>query len=236
MPTLADDQEWKRLEYAMAQDMIKHYDTLNWQIGSILIGAVIVLTGLVFSNDTIQLLKTSPCVGGVLIGGLPLISGLVLYAWYQWFSRHRELYNFRNEVLHRLEQQNGLYHYLRVAEAALMNEERRRRKPFQNKTNFSERQREIDRNLKALRAARKKGRHKDTQGENGFRVLFPAKLRNRPGHHLARWLAVGIPVIQILLGCAIIFAVRADPQPVSAANADCLDALLTASFQGDRTL
>ncbi|MBI4802072.1 MAG: hypothetical protein HY796_06075 [Elusimicrobia bacterium] len=36
----------KKLEYTAAQEMLCHYDSLNWQIGAALIAATVILTGL----------------------------------------------------------------------------------------------------------------------------------------------------------------------------------------------
>jgi hypothetical protein len=113
------DLEVKKLEYSAAQDMLKHYDTLNWQIGSILIAGVVVLTGLVVNKDTAELMRCSREVARVLTSGIPGMSLMIMGAWCLWFHRHRDLYNFRNETLHRIEAQLGMYHFLRVAEANL---------------------------------------------------------------------------------------------------------------------
>lgn len=109
--------ETKRLEYQMAQEMLRHYDSLNWQIGSILVAAAIVLTGLALNKDTIELAYGSLALRLSISAGIPLMSLFVLVIWLLWFRRHRALYNFRNEVLHRLEEQLGMYHFLLVAES-----------------------------------------------------------------------------------------------------------------------
>lgn len=55
--------ELKKFEYKMAQDMLKHYDTLNWQIGSILIAGVLLLTGLAINKEVIELMRLSLSLG-----------------------------------------------------------------------------------------------------------------------------------------------------------------------------
>lgn len=57
-----NELEIKKLEYTAAQDMLKHYDTLNWQIGSVLIAGVVVLTGLIVDTDTIHLMRRTPSI------------------------------------------------------------------------------------------------------------------------------------------------------------------------------
>jgi hypothetical protein len=104
----------KLAEYERAQDMLKHYDALNWQIGSILIGANAVLTGLV-----VNVLPKIGWLGFSVAAAVALFSFGLLDTWSNWFSRHRDLYNFRNETLQRIEVQLGMYHFLPVARASL---------------------------------------------------------------------------------------------------------------------
>lgn len=99
----------KLAEYAAAQDMLKHYDTLNWQIGSILIGANAVLLGLV-----VGLLGRIGWLGILVALAVSAFSFVLLESWWRWFDRHRVLYNFRNETLQRIELQLGMFHFLRV--------------------------------------------------------------------------------------------------------------------------
>lgn len=102
----------KLAEYEAAQDMLKHYDTLNWQIGSILIGANAVLLGLV-----VGLLGKVGWLGMLVAAGVAAFSFVLLESWWRWFYRHKVLYDFRNETLQRIEVQLGMYHFLRVVEA-----------------------------------------------------------------------------------------------------------------------
>ena len=112
-----DDWEVRKFEYEMAQDMLKHYDTLNWQIGSLLIAGVLVLTGIVVNKDIIEFMGSNRSAGLIIVFGIPLFSIIILGLWLLWFLRHRQLYNYRNETLHRIELKYRMYHFLMVAEA-----------------------------------------------------------------------------------------------------------------------
>ncbi|HEV7134972.1 MAG TPA: hypothetical protein VGN27_14690 [Gaiellaceae bacterium] len=102
----------KLAEYSHAQDMLKHYDIITWQIGSIVMGANAVLIGLVGT-----LVVKLDWLGMLVAAATAVFTWVPLEAWYQTFTRHRSLYNLRNETLHRLEIQLGMYHFLRAAEA-----------------------------------------------------------------------------------------------------------------------
>ena len=102
----------KTVEYQMAQEMLRHYDSLNWQIGSILIAAVLVLTGFTLNKDIIVLAQTSTNIRFTITIGIPTFSLFILGIWLLWFRRHRNMYNFRNEVMQRIEFQLGMYHHL----------------------------------------------------------------------------------------------------------------------------
>lgn len=90
--------------------MLKHYDTLNWQIGSILIGANAVLLGLV-----VGFLGRVGWFGILVAFGVSLFSFILLEAWWRWFWRHKQFYDFRNETLQRIELKLGMFHFLRLA-------------------------------------------------------------------------------------------------------------------------
>lgn len=166
--------EAKKLEYMAAQEMLRHYDSLNWQIGSILIAATIVLTGLVLSKDGIDLIQAKGQGSWGTVFGIPLFSLLILASWLLWFRRHRDLYNFRNETLHRLELDLGLYHYLRVVEAG-------------NEQNAE------------VMAVLAKARSKAGYGENGFKPFYKLQLSGPSGYTLAKVLVLCIPISQLLL-------------------------------------
>lgn len=106
---LDNNIEIKKLEYQMAQDMLKHYDSLNWKIGSILIAGVLMFDGIMFKA------LTENAEQYVFITlSTTAMSAPLLIIWYLWFRRHRFLYNLRNETMHRLELELGMYHHLRV--------------------------------------------------------------------------------------------------------------------------
>lgn len=170
-----DTQEFekKKFEYQMAQEMLRHYDVMNWQIGSILIAAVLIFTGFAVNKDIIELAKKSCELRWILNLGIPLLSFFVLFTWLLWFRRHRSLYNFRNEVLHRLEMQLGMYHFLLVAEA--------------DNTNAS-----IN---PQLSKAKIDAGHDDA----AFKPLYPLVLKGPSGYMLAKVLAFGVPCGQIIL-------------------------------------
>jgi hypothetical protein len=113
----APDVSVRLAEYERAQGMLQHYDALNWQIGAIFISANAILLGLVATKDFLQLFEGQLGLGILTAGLLASFSGVLLIAWWLWFRRHRDLYNFRNETLHRIEQELGMYHFLRVVEA-----------------------------------------------------------------------------------------------------------------------
>jgi hypothetical protein len=83
------------------------------------------------------------------------------------------MYNFRNEVLHRLEIQLGMYHFLRVAEAANSNASAN---PQLSKA-------KIDAGHDAA----------------AFKPLYSVALKSPSGYALARVLAFGVPFVQLIL-------------------------------------
>jgi len=169
----AQEFEKKKFEYQMAQEMLRHYDALNWQIGSILIAAVLILTGFAVNKDIIDLAKKSPGLHWTLNLGIPFISLFVLFTWLLWFRWHRMLYNFRNEVIHRIEMQLGMYHFLRVAEASSD---------------------DVSANLQLTKAKIDAG-----HDSSAFEPLYSVALQNPSGYTLAWVLALGIPFGQMIL-------------------------------------
>ncbi|WP_162042482.1 hypothetical protein [Undibacterium sp. YM2] len=115
---MSDDNEFekKKLEYSAAQEMLRHYDSLSWQIGSILIAAVFLLTGLVLRKESVALIQDKGLYSFAIVVGLPLFSLFVLLCWLLWYLRCRHLYNLRSETLHRLEIELGFYHHLLAVE------------------------------------------------------------------------------------------------------------------------
>lgn len=199
----------KLKEYEQAQDMIKHDNTLAWQIGSILITGTLILTGLVFNGNTIQEMKTNIWIAWVITLAVPAISLLTLSVWYQWLYRYQTYIKVRHEVMHIIEGELGMYHYLRVAEAHIdeimsdNNTERQKKElkalgktasDIDNKTNE-----EIWPDLYAAK----------TQAA----AMFPQSINNplytgvvlggKKGLALARTLTIGIPFIQFLVLCSM---------------------------------
>ncbi len=174
------DFEKKKLEYNAAQEMLRHYDSLNWQIGAILIAATIVLTGLVLRKEVIDLIQSKGLLSWLVTFGIPAFSLFILTVWQLWFRRHRDLYNFRNETLHRLEIELGLYHYLRIIEVKFSH------------TQDSEK-------AKALAAAKTNAGHATEK----FVPFYDLQLSPPSGYMLAKVLAYGIPVFQLIIFLAI---------------------------------
>ena len=173
------DLDWERdkFEYQMAQEMLRHYDSLNWQIGSILIAGTLVLTGLIFNKDTVRLLyeRFWPTIATLLTANL--VSYLVLLTWLLWFRRHRAYYNFRNEVFHRVELRRSMYHHLAIAQGDLLN--------HAGTPGAREK-------LERLEAGRK-------AAYGDFKPLYDlGKLPRPSGYTLAIVLAIGIPSFQLI--------------------------------------
>jgi len=177
------ERENKRFEYEMAQQMLRHYDALNWQIGGILIAAVSIMTGFVLNGEFLSNAKESQALCYVITIGFPVFSLFVLIVWILWFRRHRDLYNLRNEVLYRLEVQLGMYHFLRVVEAV----------GSQNAA-FN----------KASDAAKKSAKH----DSETFAPIVKNELSGPSGYKLAWVLAIGVPVLQFLLLLMILTSFR----------------------------
>jgi len=91
------DTDTLRFEYERAQEMANHFDNLNWQIGSILIGSNIIALGFLTRIDSVQLLF------GAAIGG-----SLSLFTWILWFVRHRAMINIRLDRLYMIELRLGM--------------------------------------------------------------------------------------------------------------------------------
>jgi hypothetical protein len=133
----------------------------------------VILTGLVLNKDGLELLRSAGHVGWFMVLGIPLFAFFILYSWLQWFRRHRELYNLRNETLHRLELQHGMYHFLRVVEADLGPEN------------------------PVLEQARKRVH---SPGSISFQPFYPVGRLSQPsGYGLVKRLTFGIPLFQFAL-------------------------------------
>jgi hypothetical protein len=178
-----DLKDWERnkLEYQMAQEMIRHYDILNWQIGAILIAGVFVLTAFVLRSDIFDLARLHKWTSFVLmVLAIPAFSAIPLVAWRWWFMRHRALYNFRNEVLQRIELKEGMYHYLRVAEARLQDSKENKEK------------------IAILQKAKERAGYGSDPSQ--FAPLFDlGPLKGFAGHKIALFLVIGVPLGQLIL-------------------------------------
>ncbi len=160
----------KTVEYQAAQEMLRHYDSLNWQIGAILIAAVIVLTGFTLNKDIIDLASSSNSTRITILIGFPLLSFFVLGVWLLWFRRHRNMYNYRNEVLHRIELQLGMYHHL-------LNVEK-----YSNKG-------------ECLKSAKENAGY----GEGKYVPFYNPKPVGPSGYTLAKVITLGIPFCQFII-------------------------------------
>ena len=77
-------------EYELTQQMAIHYDTLNWQIGSILIAGIFITFGIMGNN-----LSSYPI--------LSAISLFVLIVWNRFYFRHKAIQNTKFRRLHEIE-------------------------------------------------------------------------------------------------------------------------------------
>ncbi|MDX6444984.1 MAG: hypothetical protein QOH71_2058 [Blastocatellia bacterium] len=186
-----------KFEYEMAQDMLKHYDTLNWQIGSVLIAGVLIFTGLVINKDIIELMRSHSNVGKAIGFGVPALSLLILAIWLMWFRRHRDLYNCRNEVLHRIESREHMYHYLLVVEQDKKNDKDK------NDKDKEEEKKKLDR-LKEYKSA---AGYATKPEQEGFQPLYPLKPLRRPSGYALAWaLTIGIPSVQLMIMLCLVCA------------------------------
>jgi hypothetical protein len=177
--------EKKKLEYTAAQEMIRHYDTINWQIVAIFVAATLVLTGFLVQESSVNSIRTASSSSYAVVFGIPLFSYFILGGWLLWFKRHRDLYNYRNETLHRLEIELGFYHHLRVIEAA-----------------FADNKIVNKQALEILYKAKKTAHHSD----NMFTPFFHLDpLIGPSGYTLAKYIAFGLPILQLGLLLALKF-------------------------------
>lgn len=113
-----------------------------------------------------------------------------------WFNRHRKLYNFRNEVIQSIELQLGMFHYLKVAQARI-----------EGDTAASNR----DEKLAHLEKARSRAGYNPEGPQENWWPLFPEneELTGKSGDGLAKRLAYGIPITQLILFSLLLFQGRA---------------------------
>lgn len=176
-----DKKDIQRFEYAQAQDMLKHYDALNWQVGSILIAGLAALTGFVVNQQAeVDLLKQC-----IVIYGVPFFSLVLLCFWGLWYQRHRFMYNLRNEVLHRLELELGMYHFLKVVDVCENYEGDEKTKQYKKSI---------------LEYAKTRAGYGNKDGE--FKPFYVKDIKKAPrpsGYHLMWIFVIIIPLLQHVL-------------------------------------
>lgn len=91
------DRDILLFEYNKTQEMLRHYDNLNWNIGSILVGSNIIALGMLSSQ-----INTGILFGAALAGSFSL------FAWILWFLRHASIYNVKNDRLYMIESMLGM--------------------------------------------------------------------------------------------------------------------------------
>jgi hypothetical protein len=105
-PPPTQDKEVLLTEYKETQLMLQHYDNLNWQIGSILVGSNIIALGFL-SNVTNDRVLTGAALAGTFS----------LFAWILWFFRHMAIYNVKNDRLCWIEEDLNMYQHRMVGYA-----------------------------------------------------------------------------------------------------------------------
>jgi hypothetical protein len=113
------DIELKKFEYSMAHSMFRHYEVLEWQIGSILISGTLIFTGLALSKDSIDYISGNSITGWCTIIGIPLLSLIILFVWRLWLNTTAFKENLSSEVMDRIKLQLGMYNSLRLVEPYL---------------------------------------------------------------------------------------------------------------------
>lgn len=107
MAELSEDQKTNlrlenlRLEYEKTQDMVVHFDTINWTIGSILIAGIFLMIGT--AGDKIQIYPF-----------LALFSFIGLVVWRLYYHRHKGILKVKFDRLHYIEEKLGLEQHRQV--------------------------------------------------------------------------------------------------------------------------
>jgi len=96
-----NDPKLLRFLYDKAQEMLIHYDRLNWEIGSILVG----------SNLVAMSFSLQQGLNPVLVLGLAVAGIMSQFMWLFWFFRHMALYNLRSDVLYKVEEELRIHHH-----------------------------------------------------------------------------------------------------------------------------
>jgi hypothetical protein len=95
------EENLRRFEYDKCFETFKHYDTLNWQIGGILVAGLMIFSGQIIAK-VMEDGAINPCVYNWLpfVG---LLNYTVMIIWIKFFLRHRELYNSRINRMREIE-------------------------------------------------------------------------------------------------------------------------------------
>jgi hypothetical protein len=94
-------------EYHRTQEMLVHYDNLNWLIGLVLVSSNIIALGFVSFADNRNV------VFAAAFGG-----SFALFCWVLWFYRHVSIYNVKNDRLYMIEQELGMAQHRMVGYAS----------------------------------------------------------------------------------------------------------------------
>jgi uncharacterized protein (DUF433 family) len=187
-------EKWAQLEYESAQKMLQHYDTLNWQIGSTLMAAVAVLTALTFAKIDLKQFQEFRYTTAFICLGMPAFSFLVLWSWTKWFGRHKSLYDVRNnQVLHRLEFEYGMFHFLAVAERDINEKLNGARLDPERRKHFLQSQERIDAAKQRTNVCNFVPLYPEVKAFSGRPILGGVS-----GEKLARTLAISIPGAQVM--------------------------------------
>ncbi|MGC9146063.1 MAG: hypothetical protein ACP5GS_08170 [Nitrososphaeria archaeon] len=96
---LSDDTKTLLEQYKATQQMLMHYDNLNWNIGSILVGSNLVAIGFVVQQNQNPFLLVGAALAGMSS----------LWSWELWYFRHVAIYNVKNDVLYIIEAKLNMF-------------------------------------------------------------------------------------------------------------------------------
>ncbi len=96
---LSDDTKILLEQYKATQQMLMHYDNLNWNIGSILVGSNLVAIGFVVQQNSNPFLLIGAALAGMCS----------LWSWELWYFRHVAIYNVKNDVLYIIEAKLNMF-------------------------------------------------------------------------------------------------------------------------------
>jgi len=110
LPEKEAEKDVLLVEYNRTQDMLRHYDNLNWQVASILVGSNIVALAFISSSSSPNVLFAAAFGGS-----------FSLLAFNLWFFRHVSIYNVKNDRLYIIEYQLGMAQHRMVGYASSHN-------------------------------------------------------------------------------------------------------------------